>query len=280
MPYRDIVSAAYDLGVEEEYRRLTDSQIGEAEYAIFIDLFFRFIPDGKTVIDVGSGSGRYARHLLERNCRVGVVDLSAKSLKAFSGRLSMSNFTDNIIFNKVSCATQLNWIQNSSADAILLMGPLYHLINEEHRLLAINHCRRILKPKGYLFTTFLSPECTRSTGTQGISISDIPNNAEIKYTKFQGFDVPQFRCHPAYAKNLMEANGFKTICMKNICIKEASATKNISHQSCGLVDCDYNACRNSYDIRDVRYASQFLYLGEKVNTSDQPSKNRSSRKDG
>ena len=201
MPYREIIAAAYDSGVDEEYRRLEDSLSGVTEYQIFIDLFHKFIPDGKTVIDIGTDSGRYAEYLLRRNCKVGVVDLSARSLKAFSDRLSEANFIENIIFNKVSCATQLDWIEGGSADVILLMGPLYHLINEEHRILALNNCKRILKGRGLLFTVFLS---------QGV------NFGSITYTRFQGFDVPQFRCHPAEAKKFMESNGFKTLCMNNI----------------------------------------------------------------
>ena len=61
MPYREIIAAAYDSGVDEEYRRLEDSLSGVTEYQIFIDLF-HVHSDGKTVIDIGSG--RYAEYLL------------------------------------------------------------------------------------------------------------------------------------------------------------------------------------------------------------------------
>jgi cyclopropane fatty-acyl-phospholipid synthase-like methyltransferase len=84
MPYRQIIEAAYDAGVDQEYNRITETPLREAEYQLIVELLDKYIPKGATVFDIGSGPGRYAEHLLLQNCKVGVVDLSAKSLKAFS----------------------------------------------------------------------------------------------------------------------------------------------------------------------------------------------------
>jgi len=206
MPYRQTIAAAYDAGVEEEYNRLTETPLREAEYQLIIELLDEYIHPGSVVIDIGSGPGRYAEHLLQRNCKVGVIDLSARSLKAFSARMENSCISDNIIFNRVACATQLNWVDDSTADAILLMGPLYHLVSEEHRNLTLSHCRRILKPGGLLFTVFLSPFPIVNRGLESM----------ITHTRFQGFDVPQFRCMPCDAKKILKSNGFETLRIRNI----------------------------------------------------------------
>jgi len=206
MPYRQTIAAAYDAGVEEEYNRLTETPLREAEYQLIIELLDEYIPNGSVVIYIGSGPGRYAEYLLERNCKVGLIDLSAKSLKAFSDRMEDSSYSDNIIFNRVSCATQLNWVNDCSADAILLMGPLYHLVNDKHRTLTLANCKRILKPDGLLFTVFLSPFPVINSGWDAI----------ITYTHFQGFNVPQFRCMPCDAKKIMKNNGFETLRIRNI----------------------------------------------------------------
>jgi ubiquinone/menaquinone biosynthesis C-methylase UbiE len=205
MPYRQTIAAAYDAGVDEEYLRLTENPLKEAEFQLIVELINEYIPDGSTIIDVGSGPGRYAEYLLKRNCKVGLVDLSALSLKAFSDRMNGLCCQENIIFNQVSCATQLEWIAGNSADAVLLMGPMYHLVNEEHRNVALTNCHRILKPGGFLFTVFLSP------------FPAVQNIEETTtHTHFQGFDVPQFRCWPEVAKKVMRNNGFETIRTRNI----------------------------------------------------------------
>jgi ubiquinone/menaquinone biosynthesis C-methylase UbiE len=206
MPYRQTIAAAYNAGVEEEYNRLTETPLREAEYQLIIELLDEYIPNGSVVIDIGSGPGRYAEHLLQRNCKVGLIDLSAKSLKAFSDRMENSCNSDNIIFNRVSCATQLNWVNDCSADAILLMGPLYHLVSDEHRNMTLANCKRILKPGGLLFTVFLSPFTVVNSGLDAI----------ITHTRFQGFDVPQFRCMPGDARKTLKSNGFETLRIRNI----------------------------------------------------------------
>ena len=65
-------------------------------------------------------------------------------------------------------------------------------------------------------------------------------NGIITYSKFQGYEVPQFRCLPENAQKLMEANGFNPICMRNIGMKNSSTHIN--------------------SIR-VDIATQFLYVG-------------------
>lgn len=225
MPYRQTIAAAYNAGVEEEYNRLVESPLREAEYLLITELLSEYIPQNSTVIDIGSGPGRYAEYLLKRNCKVGVVDLSAKSLKAFSDRMNGSCCQQNIIFNQVSCATQVSWIADNSADAVLLMGPLYHLINDKHRSTTLNHCKRILKPGGYLFTVFLSPfpeivNIPESIGKDVLFTSKELyrhiKTSTVTHTHFQGFEVPQFRCWPTAAKEILLKASFDTIRIRNI----------------------------------------------------------------
>jgi SAM-dependent methyltransferase len=46
--------------------------------------------------------------------------------------------------------------QSNSADAVLLLGPLYHLVERSDRLMALREARRILKPKGVLIAAAIS----------------------------------------------------------------------------------------------------------------------------
>ncbi|NTW50271.1 MAG: class I SAM-dependent methyltransferase, partial [Chlorobiales bacterium] len=101
----------------------------------------------------------------------------------------------------------------ASADAVLLMGPLYHFINEHHRAQAIRHCQRILKPGGALFAVFLSPYPVFQFGTES-ERERLPNG--VTYTTFQGYEVPQYRCWPSDADGLMKENGFDTVRIRNL----------------------------------------------------------------
>ena len=43
-----------------------------------------------------------------------------------------------------------------SVDIVLLLGPLYHLIEREERLLALSEARRVLRPGGLVFAAAIS----------------------------------------------------------------------------------------------------------------------------
>jgi ubiquinone/menaquinone biosynthesis C-methylase UbiE len=45
---------------------------------------------------------------------------------------------------------------SNSADAVLLLGPLYHLVERSDRLMAIREARRMLKPKGVVIAAAIS----------------------------------------------------------------------------------------------------------------------------
>ncbi len=53
-------------------------------------------------------------------------------------------------------ATDLSSFPDAAFDAVLLMGPLYHLLEREDRLQALTEAYRVLKPGGPLFAAFIS----------------------------------------------------------------------------------------------------------------------------
>lgn len=273
MHHRHIVAAAYDAGVEEEYKRLVETPLREAEFMLISELLEKYVPSGNTVIDIGSGPGRYAEHLLHRNCKVGLVDLSARSLKAFSDRLIDSEHKEKVLFNTVSCATELDWIEPESADAVLLMGPLYHITNEEGRTKAIKQSQRILKKGGFLFSVFMSPypklnpmlELTEKEIYNPIFFKEIEQHG-VTYTEFKGYNVPQFRCWPQDAVALMEKNGFHTERIRNLegigsFMTEAVLKEfNDPEKKRTLFEILRNTCENP-NLLGITH--QYLYVGMK-----------------
>lgn len=49
-------------------------------------------------------------------------------------------------------------IPSDIADVTLLLGPLYHLINDEDKLKALNEAKRVTKPGGIIFVAYLMNE--------------------------------------------------------------------------------------------------------------------------
>jgi ubiquinone/menaquinone biosynthesis C-methylase UbiE len=126
-----------------------DEGPGQLELERTLELFHRFAPAPPAVVlDVGGGPGRYAERLAEEGYEVHLVDpvehLVRQAL-ARSDRLSRP-----IASCRTGDARALDY-PDAAADAVLLLGPLYHLTEAADRALALSEARRVLAPGGRLF---------------------------------------------------------------------------------------------------------------------------------
>ena len=148
----DEIIRYYDLG--KEATRLTGG-IGLLEKARTEELLRRFLPASPAVIvDVGGGPGTYACWLAGNGYDVHLVD--AVALHVEQARLaSLKQAQSPLASCRVGDARQLEFA-DSSVDGVLLLGPLYHLIEKSDRHRALQECRRILKPAGMLVAVAIS----------------------------------------------------------------------------------------------------------------------------
>jgi SAM-dependent methyltransferase len=111
------------------------------------DLFSRLLPQTGRVLDVGGGTGTHAAHLASRGYDVVLIDpvpsQVARAAVRSGGQQGASFQT------AVGDARRLPFA-SGSADVVLLMGPLYHLIDWEQRLAALAEAMRVLRPGGRL----------------------------------------------------------------------------------------------------------------------------------
>jgi ubiquinone/menaquinone biosynthesis C-methylase UbiE len=110
-------------------------------------------PAPAVVVDVGGAAGVYAFPLARRGYEVHLIDAvelhleQARAQAAASG-VALASIT-------LGDARKLEF-PAGSADAVLMLGPLYHLIERRDRVQALGEARRILKPGGVLFAAAIS----------------------------------------------------------------------------------------------------------------------------
>jgi ubiquinone/menaquinone biosynthesis C-methylase UbiE len=139
------VARHYDRHVAAEAARL--ERFAPVEYAITRRYLARFLGDGITVADAGVGAGHYAQFLARRGCRVHLIDVSANLLRAAQERLAAAGLGSHILSVDQVSATALP-LADESVDAILLLGPLYHLRALAERQSVVREAARVLKPGG------------------------------------------------------------------------------------------------------------------------------------
>src|SRR5262244_2098789 len=133
------VAAYYAQGIERD--RLTAGQ-GALELARTQALLERYLPAPPAVVaDIGGGPGRYAVWLAQRGYRVHLVDpvpLHVEQARAAArGRPGAT-----LASAEVGDARALQ-LAEASVNAVLLLGPLYHLRKRADRLQALAEARRV-----------------------------------------------------------------------------------------------------------------------------------------
>jgi SAM-dependent methyltransferase len=138
----DELIAFYAGGVEA--RRLSHG-MGQLEFVRTCELLAGVLPQSPAVIyDVGGGTGRYASWLAGLGHVVHLVDPVPEHVDM------ASNAALGLASSMVGEAGSLAW-PDMSGDSVLLMGPLYHLLQREDRVRALREARRVVKVGGLVF---------------------------------------------------------------------------------------------------------------------------------
>lgn len=137
----------------DEQGRLDRDNSHKIEFLTTVRYLDRFIQPSSRVLDVSAGAGRYAFYLAQKGHKVFAGDLVGKHVeqmrdKQVKQQIGMEIFQGN--------ALDLSRFKDNSFDAVLFMGPYYHLFDINDRLKAIKEAIRVLKKGGLLFLAYLT----------------------------------------------------------------------------------------------------------------------------
>ena len=146
------ISEHYELGLERD-RLFADGE-PRLELTRTLELLDRFLPPPPArLIDVGGGPGAYASALARRGYDVhlyDVLDLHVQQARETSDAQPEYAFSADVADARSVSEP------DGSADAVILLGPLYHLTQQSERMAALREARRILKPGGVLAAVAIS----------------------------------------------------------------------------------------------------------------------------
>ena len=146
------VEALYDRDPQYEWDRLDRHR---TEYAVTLRALSEYLPPPPArILDCGGGPGRYAIELTKLGYQVTLFDLSLNSLAL--ARSKAAEASVQIAHYDHGTATDLSCFEDNSFDAVLLMGPLYHLLQADTRQQAVREAYRVLKPGGRIFCAFIT----------------------------------------------------------------------------------------------------------------------------
>lgn len=136
------VRAYYEQGTEGG-RLLGGALKGVLELERTKELILRHLPTGTLdVLDVGGGAGVYASWLADQGHRVGLIE-------PIPVHVQQAREADGRIAAELGDARHLS-PDDDSFDLVLLLGPLYHLLDGDDRVAALSEANRVLRPGGTL----------------------------------------------------------------------------------------------------------------------------------
>jgi SAM-dependent methyltransferase len=154
------IEAFYARGLERD--RL-ETGTGALEFARTTSLLQRLLPAAPALVaDIGGGPGRYATWLAAHGYQVRLVDpvpLHIEQARAAA------------IDAQVGDARSLEFA-DESFDAVLLLGPLYHLPDRPDRIKALTEARRICRPGGVVVAAAISRFASTLDGLRAGYLAD------------------------------------------------------------------------------------------------------------
>jgi S-adenosylmethionine-dependent methyltransferase len=135
-----------------EHSRLERHQL---EFELTWRFLTEYLPEKGDILEVGAASGAYTQALARRGYRITAVDLSANLLELNRQALAAEGLLENVHLVEAD-ARDLGQVKQRAFDAVLLMGPLYHLTAEADRLAALGEVFDRLKQGGLIFSALIS----------------------------------------------------------------------------------------------------------------------------
>lgn len=152
---KDAVRAYYATFAEREWQRLTNSDDGAIEYLLTCAMLERHLPRTGRMLDLGGGPGRYTIWLAQRGYQVVLADLSPTLLAIAQAQVAQAQLTDQVEAIVEADACDLSHWPNASFDAVVCLGPFYHLPDPRDRERAADELVRVLRPGGVAFIALM-----------------------------------------------------------------------------------------------------------------------------
>lgn len=211
---RDPGLAHYDVVREGE--RL-DRGSGRLEALRTWSILDRHLPSPPAVVlDVGGGPGRYATELARRGYEVRLVDPVPRHVDEASRRLEQLETTAP--WSAEQGDARALTAADGTVDAVLLLGPLYHLVEAEDRRAALLEARRVLRPGGRVFVAAISRFASLMDGLrrgliedpifQGILDRDLTDGRHRNPTDRPDYFTTAYFHHPDELRSEVEGAGF------------------------------------------------------------------------
>lgn len=138
----------------DEDSRLIRDKAHTIEYLTTIKYIDKYLKKGDRILEVGAGTGRYSIKYAQDGYQVDSVELVNKNLEILKRKITN---TMNIKAIQGNCL-DMSMYKDNTFDVTLVLGPLYHLYDEEDINKAIEETIRVTKKGGKIFIAYITDD--------------------------------------------------------------------------------------------------------------------------
>jgi ubiquinone/menaquinone biosynthesis C-methylase UbiE len=138
----------------EEDRLL--SRHGQVEFLTTMKYIDKYLKEGMRLLEVGAGTGIYSLTFAERGYQVDAVELVEHNINILKSKIKPTHK----ISVRQGNAIDLSFYEDNSFDITLVLGPMYHLFQEDDKKRALSEALRVTKPGGIIFVAYCINEGT------------------------------------------------------------------------------------------------------------------------
>ncbi len=255
--------------IEKYYNEQFDEWARLDRHRIEFDITKRYLDEfvvgsNLKIIDIGGGPGRYSIYLSQKGHHVTLVDLSARNIEEAKTKTA----EQGIVLDAAIIADILNFTSPDKFDCVLLMGPLYHLLTESERRMAVENSLSLLKPGGIIIASFISNYAPLMDSLSKMS-PVVSSDDLLKYLtngincEDDGFTTAYFSSS-AEAQHLMSGFGLTQLAFAGvesvIGLKEAELRTLEEPEYKKWIEIGYAL---SQDANVIGTSFHFLYIGKK-----------------
>ncbi len=133
---------------DEDGRLLRKSRM--PEYLNTMRYIEKYLTPGAKIIEIGAGTGRYSLALAEMGYDVTAVELVPHNIEIMQKKVKPHH---KIRIHEGN-ACDLSAFESEKFDIVLLLGPMYHLFNDEDKHKALSEAIRLAKKNGVIYASY------------------------------------------------------------------------------------------------------------------------------
>ncbi len=272
---------AYYAGIgEREWVRLENPDDGAIEFEITCQVLATYLPPHARVLDIGGGPGRYTIWLAQQGHHVALADLCPEQLSIARTKIGQAG-ADKMVEEVVEAdARDLTHWGDNSFDAVLSLGPFYHLPDPNDRNRAAAELHRVLRANGTAFVALMpryaflrrtlaipderhhlaQPDFIELVLNEGVFINDVPGHFTDGYGVLPEEVSPFFERHGFTTLALLSAEGMAVNSQR--ALSELSTTDPTAYQAALAM-----IMQTAGDPSILGMANHLLYVGRLADAS-------------